>query len=68
MLVQLLKPENFFAIIALLGTVLIMFAKSSKKRTSAPSGVGFAILDDRHDVDERRGEAARRPAASSGTS
>lgn len=42
--IQLLKPENFSPIIALLGIVLIMFAKSSKKKDIGSVCVGFAIL------------------------
>ncbi len=42
--VQLLKPENFSPIVALIGIVLIMFAKSSKKKDIGSVCVGFAIL------------------------
>ena len=56
--VQLLKPESFSPIVALIGIILIMFTKSSKKKDIGSVCVGFAILDDRHDHDERRGKTA----------
>ena len=34
--VQLLKPESFSPIVALIGIILIMFTKGSRKKTSAP--------------------------------
>lgn len=43
-LVQLLKPENFSPIVALIGIILIMFAKSSKKKDVGSVCLGFAIL------------------------
>ena len=42
--VQLLKPENFSPIIALIGIILIMFTKSSKKKDIGSVCVGFSIL------------------------
>lgn len=36
LLISLLKPENFSPILALIGVILIMAAKSEKKRTPAP--------------------------------
>ncbi len=43
-LIQLLKPANFSPIIALIGIILIMFTKSSKKKDVGSVCVGFAIL------------------------
>ena len=42
--VQLLKPESFSPIIALIGIILIMFPKSSKKKDIGSVCIGFAIL------------------------
>ncbi|MBQ2667882.1 MAG: Na/Pi cotransporter family protein [Clostridia bacterium] len=42
--VQLLKPSNFSPIVALIGIILIMFTKSSKKKDIGAVCVGFAIL------------------------
>ncbi|MGN0479451.1 MAG: Na/Pi cotransporter family protein [Hominenteromicrobium sp.] len=42
--VQLLKPENFSPVIALIGIILIMFAKSSKKKDIGSVCIGFSIL------------------------
>ena len=42
--VQLLKPESFSPIVALIGIILIMFTKSSKKKDVGSVCVGFAIL------------------------
>ena len=42
--VQLLKPESFSPIVALIGIILIMFTKSSKKKDIGSVCVGFAIL------------------------
>ena len=42
--VQLLKPERFSPIVALIGIILIMFTKSSKKKDIGSVCVGFAIL------------------------
>lgn len=42
--VQLLKPESFSPIIALIGIILIMFTKSSKKKDIGSVCIGFAIL------------------------
>lgn len=42
--IQLLKPANFSPIIALIGIILIMFTKSSKKKDVGSVCVGFAIL------------------------
>ena len=41
---SLLKPENFSPIIALIGVIMIMGAKSAKKRDVGTIMVGFAIL------------------------
>ena len=43
-LLSMLKPENFSPIIALIGVVMIMGAKSAKKRDVGAIMVGFAIL------------------------
>lgn len=43
-LVQLLKPENFSPIFALIGILLIMMAKSDKKKSIGSILVGFAVL------------------------
>lgn len=56
--VQLLKPESFSPIVALIGIILIMFTKSSKKKDIGSVCVGFAILMTGHDHDERRGKTA----------
>ena len=40
----MLKPENFSPIIALIGVIMIMGAKSAKKRDVGTIMVGFAIL------------------------
>ncbi len=42
--VQLLKPTSFTPILALLGTIFIMFAKSSKKKDTGTILLGFAVL------------------------
>lgn len=42
--VQMLKPANFSPIVALLGIVLLLFAKSARKRTVGNALVGFALL------------------------
>ena len=42
--IQLLKPANFSPIVALIGIILIMFTKSSKKKDVGSVCVGFAIL------------------------
>ena len=41
---ELLKPENFSLVFALVGTVFIMFSKSDKKKNLAEIFIGFAIL------------------------
>jgi len=41
---ELLKPKNFSPIVALIGILLIMMAKSRKKRDMGTIFVGFAIL------------------------
>lgn len=56
--VQLLKPESFSPIVALIGIILIMFTKSSKKKDIGSVCVGLRHFDDRHDHDERRGKTA----------
>ena len=43
-LLSMLKPENFSPIIALIGVIMIMGAKSAKKRDVGTIMVGFAIL------------------------
>lgn len=42
--VQLLKPENFSPILALIGIVLVMMAKSDRKKSVGTVLVGFAVL------------------------
>lgn len=42
--IKLLKPEAFSPILALLGVLLMMIAKSSKKKDSGLVMIGFAIL------------------------
>lgn len=42
--ISLLKPENFSPIIALIGVILIMGAKSTRKKDIGNIMVGFAIL------------------------
>lgn len=41
---QLLKPSNFSLIFALIGIILIMMAKSSKKKDIGAILIGFAVL------------------------
>ncbi len=43
-LVQLLKPMSFTPILALVGTVFIMFSKSDKRKDVGSTLLGFAIL------------------------
>ena len=42
--VQLLKPSSFSPILALIGIIMIMVAKSDKKRSIGSLMVGFAVL------------------------
>lgn len=42
--VQLLKPTSFTPILALIGTVLLMFGKTSKKKDTGTILLGFATL------------------------
>ena len=42
--IQLLKPTSFTPILALIGTILIMFGKSSKGKDTATILLGFATL------------------------
>lgn len=42
--VQLLKPTSFTPVLALLGTVLLMFGKTSKKKDTGTILLGFATL------------------------
>lgn len=42
--IQLLKPESFSPIIALVGASFVMFSKSSKKKSVGTIMLGFAIL------------------------
>lgn len=42
--VQMLKPANFSPIVALVGIALLMFSKSTRKRTVGNTLVGFALL------------------------
>ena len=42
--VRLLKPESFSPIMALIGVILIMVAKSSKRKSVGSVLIGFAIL------------------------
>ncbi len=44
MFVQLLKPTSFTPILALIGTAMLMFGKSSKKRDTGTILLGFATL------------------------
>ncbi len=44
LLISLLKPENFSPILALIGVILIMAAKSEKKKDTGSILCGFAIL------------------------
>ena len=43
-LLSMLKPENFSPIIALIGVIMIMGAKSAKKRDIGTIMVGFSVL------------------------
>lgn len=43
-LIQLLKPESFSPLVALVGILLIMGAKSDRKRSAGSIMVGFAVL------------------------
>ncbi len=42
--INMLKPENFAPIIAVIGIIMIMMCKSTKKRDIGTIAVGFAIL------------------------
>ena len=42
--VQLLKPTSFTPVLALIGTILLMFGKSSKKKDTGTILLGFATL------------------------
>lgn len=42
--VQLLKPTSFTPVLALIGTVMIMFGKTSKKKDTGTIFLGFATL------------------------
>ncbi len=42
--VQMLKPENFSAIVALVGIIMIMLGKSERKKSIGTVLIGFAIL------------------------
>ena len=44
LLVQLLKPTSFTPVLALIGTVLLMFAKSGKSKDTGTILLGFATL------------------------
>ncbi len=44
MFVQLLKPTSFTPVLALIGTVLLMFGKTSKKKDTGTILLGFATL------------------------
>ncbi len=41
---QMLKPKNFSMVLALIGIILIMFSKSSKKKDVGSILIGFTIL------------------------
>ncbi len=41
---QMMKPENFTPVLALVGTVMIMMSKSDKKKTVGTIAVGFTVL------------------------
>ena len=41
---KMLKPENFSMVIALIGIILIMFSKSSKKKDIGTICIGFTVL------------------------
>ncbi len=43
-LIQCLKPSNFSPVLAVIGVVLTMFAKSTKKKNTGFIMIGFAIL------------------------
>ena len=43
-IVQMLKPINFCPILALLGTVALMFSKGDRKRSVGTVAIGFALL------------------------
>ncbi len=43
-IIQLLKPMSFTPVLALIGTVLLMFAKSSKSKDTGNILLGFAVL------------------------
>ena len=44
LLIQMMKPENFSPIIALIGILMLMGSKSDKKKSVGTIFVGFAIL------------------------
>ena len=43
-LLQLLKPSSFSPVLALIGIILVMFIKDSKKKDIGTIFIGFAIL------------------------
>ena len=44
MFIQLLKPTSFTPVLALIGTIFLMFSKTSKKRDTGTILLGFATL------------------------
>ncbi len=44
LIIQLLKPKSFTPVLALIGTALLMFGKSSKKKDTGTILLGFATL------------------------
>ncbi len=44
LILQLLKPTSFTPVLALIGTILFMFAKSSNKKDTGTILLGFAVL------------------------
>lgn len=50
--VRLLKPESFSPLLALVGIILIMVAKSNRRRSAGSIMVGFARPDVRHGIDD----------------
>ncbi len=42
--VQLFKPDSFVPVLALIGIVILMFSKNSKKKDTATILLGFAVL------------------------
>lgn len=64
-LVQLLKPESFSPVLAVVGVALTMFAKRDKKKDVGTILVGFAVLMFGMSAHERGGPSRWRTSPNS---